>query len=34
MAQAADREQLGGALEQGYDDGLQGVHAGFLAERA
>jgi hypothetical protein len=32
MAQAADREQLGRALEHGDDDGLQCVHAGFLAE--
>ena len=32
MAEAADREQLGGALQDGDDDGLQRVHGGFLTE--
>ena len=32
VAEAADREQLGGALHDGDDDGLQRVHGGFLNE--
>jgi hypothetical protein len=32
MTQTADREQLGGALKYGDDDGLQYAHAALLAE--
>jgi hypothetical protein len=34
VAQAADREQLGGALHHSDNDGLQHVHARFLADAA